>query len=92
VVESLAAGVPCVCTPVAAEGLNLPQALASCIADNAKGLAALIAKLHEDQEANDACARAGLDYVKTAFSNEALDSAMRGVLGPAAREKLREAT
>ncbi len=38
VLESLAAGVPCACTPVAAEGLDLPPA----------ELARVIHRLHED--------------------------------------------
>ncbi len=85
VVDSLSAGLPCVCTPVAAEGLDFPQALQACIADSAEGLAALICDLHDNEQTNDVCGRAGLDYVTTAFSNETLDAAMRGVLWPAAR-------
>ena len=84
VVDSLSAGMPCVCTPVAAEGLDFPEALRACIADSADGLAALICDLHDNEQTNDVCGRAGLDYVTTAFSNETLDAAMRGVLGPAA--------
>jgi glycosyltransferase involved in cell wall biosynthesis len=83
VVESLGAGLPCVCTPVAAEGFDFPEALQSCVAENAEGLAALICKLHEEEEANRACGQAGLEYVAAAFSNETLDAAMLRVLGPA---------
>ncbi|MGB7102410.1 MAG: glycosyltransferase, partial [Xanthobacteraceae bacterium] len=84
VIDSLGAGLPCVCTPIAAEGLDLPEALQACIAESADALAALICKLHDEEQANDACGRAGLDYVKAAFSNERLDAGMRQVLGPAA--------
>lgn len=84
VIESLNAGLPCVCTSVAAEGLDFPEALRACIADSADGLAALICDLHDNEQANAAYGRAGLDYVTTAFSSERLDAAMRGVLGPAA--------
>ena len=84
VVESLAAGVPCVCTPVAAEGLDLPGALQACVADNADRLAALICDLHDNEGANAAAARAGGDYVAVAFSAESLDAAMRRALGRAA--------
>ncbi len=84
VIDSLGAGLPCVCTPIAAEGLDLPEPLQACIAESADALAALICKLHDDEQANDACGRAGLDYVKAAFSNEKLDAGMRQVLGPAA--------
>jgi len=44
-IESLAAGVLCVCTPLAAEGLDFPNALEACVAGSAKGLAALICDL-----------------------------------------------
>jgi glycosyltransferase involved in cell wall biosynthesis len=83
VIESLAAGVPCVCTPVAAEGLEFPQALQACVADGAKGLASLVCDLHEVAAANEACGRAGLDYVGETFSDARLDAGMRAVLGPA---------
>ena len=81
VIDSLSAGLPCVCTPVAAEGLDLSEALQACVAESAEGLAELICKLHENEEANLACGRAGPDYVGAAFSNEKLDAAMLRVLG-----------
>ncbi len=84
VIESLAAGIPCICTPLAAEGLDFPKALEDCVADSATGLAALICDLHENEAANEACSRAGLDYVAAIFSDEVLDAGMCRVLGPAA--------
>ena len=84
VIDSLGAGLPCVCTPVAAEGLAFPELLQTCIAEEADGLAGLICKLHDDEEANQVSARAGVEYVTTAFSTERLDAGMRRVLGPAA--------
>jgi glycosyltransferase involved in cell wall biosynthesis len=82
VVESLAAGVPCVCTPVGAEGLEFPPALQDCVADGAKALAALICDLHEAEGKNQACGSAGVAYVAELFSEARLDAGMRGVLGP----------
>lgn len=80
VIESLAAGVPCVCTPVAAEGLGLPKALRECIGETSERIAQLICELHNQEEVNDTCARAGLDYITETFSNEKLDAAMEHVL------------
>ena len=37
VIDSLSAGLPCVCTPIAAEGLDFPEALQACIAESADG-------------------------------------------------------
>ena len=81
VVDSLAAGVPCVCTSIAAEGLVLPEILKSCIADGASALADAIHALHSNEAANNECARAGLDYIAAEFSEERLDVLMRHVIG-----------
>src|SRR6202030_1008017 len=48
VLESLAAGVPCVMTTVAAEGLDLPRKLQVLVADEPAEIAARIAKLCRD--------------------------------------------
>ena len=81
VIDSLGAGVPCICTTVAAEGLHLPDLLKECVAETADGLVRLVRKLHTNESANNACSLAGLEYVKAVFSNEKLDAAMRDVLG-----------
>ena len=79
--ESLAAGVPCVCTSIAAEGYALPAPLAGLVADDAAGLAASIVRLHGDGALFAACREAGLAYVEAGFSEAAVDAAMRGVAG-----------
>jgi O-antigen biosynthesis protein len=84
VIESLAAGVPCVCTPAAAEGFDFPEALQSCVAEGADGFAALIGHLHGNERDNGLLSQAGLDYVTRIFSPERLDAAMLSVRGPAA--------
>jgi glycosyltransferase involved in cell wall biosynthesis len=50
VLEAFAAGLPCVMTPIAAEGLPLPQLLKSAIAHDAVGLADAICRLHADPQ------------------------------------------
>ena len=81
VIESMSAGIPCVCTPISAEGLDLPPALRACVATDAEGIAAAIHRLHGSKVANDSCRRAGLDYIKAVFSDDHLDAAMRRVVG-----------
>ncbi len=81
VLDSLAAGVPCICTSIAAEGLALPQTLKSCIADGATALADAVSHFHRNQAANKAVARAGLDYIAAEFSDHRLDEGMRKVIG-----------
>ncbi len=78
ILSSLAAGLPCVTTPVGAEGIP-PAALAGCVATDPAALAAAILRLHEDEAAHRAAAEAGLAYARTALSEAAIDAAMRGV-------------
>jgi hypothetical protein len=54
VIESLAAGVPRVCTPAAAEGLTLPEPLRTC-ADGAEAIASTICDLHGQETGSEAC-------------------------------------
>ncbi|MBV9587643.1 MAG: glycosyltransferase, partial [Alphaproteobacteria bacterium] len=49
VLESFAAGIPCVMTTIAAEGLDLPKALQSLVADQPQQIAARVAKLCRDE-------------------------------------------
>ena len=81
VLDSLAAGVPCVCTPVAAEGLDLPDTLAGLVAPAAAGLAAAILRLHRDEAYNQACSAAGLAYVEQMLCESRLDTLMREAVG-----------
>ena len=77
VLDSLAAGVPCVCAPAAAEGLDLPEPLAGLVADTSVGLARSIVALHEDEALNRACTEAGLAYMAERFNDVQVDSLMQ---------------
>jgi glycosyltransferase involved in cell wall biosynthesis len=83
VVDSLAAGLPCVMTPVGAEGLDLPAALGGCIAATGEEIATTILRLHNDAAANKECRGAGLRYVEDSFSEARLDAALARALGTA---------
>ena len=80
VLESLAAGVPCVCTGVAAEGIPLPEVLRGSVAEGAAGLAELAIRLHTDAAINQAMAQAGIELVSTLCSPDSVDASMRQVL------------
>src|SRR5207237_638608 len=60
VLDSLAAGVPCVMSPIAAEGIALPPTLQDLIGQDAAQLASRILQLHSDAAENRAAAEAGL--------------------------------
>ena len=76
VIESLSAGIPCVCTNIAAEGLELPADLRVCVADDPDAIAASIVRLHNKKTENDRCSRAGLKFVAAEFSESRLDALM----------------
>src|SRR6185369_1492890 len=70
VLESWAAGIPCVCTPVAAEGLDVPEVLRTLVADGTVGIGTTIHRLHQDATLNETCRVAALDYVAEQLSEE----------------------
>ncbi len=86
VLASLAAGVPCVMSPIAAEGMPLCDTLKALVGRDAAALAALICTLHADRAANAAAADAGLALLRRHFSAETVTAALRqAVMAPVAR-------
>lgn len=82
VLDSLAAGVPCAMTPIAAEGLPLPADLAAaCIGDGAAALAAVILRLHGDTAARDAAAAAGRAMLAQDFSAARVTAGLAAACG-----------
>ena len=76
VLASLAAGVPCVGTGIAFEGLDLPTMLTAQTADDSAGLAELILRLHRDEVLAGACRSAGLAHIVRECSEAAVDALM----------------
>jgi glycosyltransferase involved in cell wall biosynthesis len=70
VLDSMAAGLPCVCTPAAAEGFDFTGVLAQQIAATPRDLAVAIVALHRDESLNRICRDASLAFVRD-FANEA---------------------
>jgi glycosyltransferase involved in cell wall biosynthesis len=80
VLESFAAGVPCVMTPIAAEGLALAPVLRRLVGENPDQLANLIWRAHKDTEFSSEAAVAGLDLITREFGAEQVQSALQAVL------------
>ncbi len=80
ILESLAAGIPCAMTPIAAEGLSQTQAFASVTAPDAPALAALILTLHDDPRANQAAAKTGQAILEHGFTEHSVTQALKSAL------------
>jgi glycosyltransferase involved in cell wall biosynthesis len=78
VLDSLAAGVPCVVTPVAAEGLEMP---ADLVGADAPALAQAILRLHGDAAAHATARAAGLRLIERTNSAARVDNALATALG-----------
>ncbi len=92
--SSMAAGVPCVMTPAAAEGLLLPPRLRALVGEGAAELARLICSLHQDKAAHAAAVRAGRGFIRRSHSDDAVNTALQAALAghsPADRAKGRAA-
>jgi glycosyltransferase involved in cell wall biosynthesis len=68
VLESFAAGVPCVMTPVAAEGLPLSPGLRRLVSNTRDQIADLVCHLHGSARRNTTLGRAGIKMVADAFT------------------------
>jgi glycosyltransferase involved in cell wall biosynthesis len=77
VLESMAAGVPCVMTSIAAEGLDLPDDLQWLVADEAQELAERVAALCRDDARHRRIAQGCQAYVAANYSSERIDALMR---------------
>lgn len=80
VLESMAHGLPCVMSGVAAEGLRLPPELQACVAADDDVFAQAIIELHEDEAVNAERAAAGLRFIEQGWSEERVDDALRSIL------------
>ena len=75
VIESLASGLPCVITPVAAEGLALPGALEDLVQGDAAALAAQIVALHNSPDLS-GLVEAGQVFADEGYSSRAVTTAL----------------
>jgi glycosyltransferase involved in cell wall biosynthesis len=74
VLDSLAAGLPCLCSPMAAEGMDLPAALAPLVHAGSKKMAAAILRLHQDDRACAELAASGQAWIAETFSTARIDA------------------
>jgi glycosyltransferase involved in cell wall biosynthesis len=82
VLDSLAAGVPCVGTSIAFEGFTLPSALADCVADTPEAIATALVRLYRDEAAHAIAAEAGQRYALVNHGEGSVDALMQQALAP----------
>jgi glycosyltransferase involved in cell wall biosynthesis len=76
VLDSLAAGVPCAMSRIAAEALDLPDHLARLVGDGAAAMADAILTLHGNEAVHRAVARAGRAMVQRDNAPERVTQAL----------------
>ena len=81
VLESLSAGIPCVCSPIAAEGLLLPRML---VAEDAAAMVVALLRLHTDPRENAAAAAEGFAMLAARHTQDAVGRALALALAPVA--------
>jgi glycosyltransferase involved in cell wall biosynthesis len=89
VLESFAASVPCVMSPVAAEGLLLTKDLRRLVGESSEALAELIGDLHADEARNDALGKAGARMVADAYSFKQVSDDLRRAVKRTTRTDMR---
>jgi len=81
VLDSLAAGIPCVCTSIAAEGMGLPAELAGLVRDEPGEMAREIVRLHHDPGEVDRLGLAGRAFIAERHAASVIDAALAPALG-----------
>jgi O-antigen biosynthesis protein len=80
VLEAFAAGLPCVMTPCAAEGIPTEGPLGELVCEDAASFAAMIVALHADRSRADRLAQAGLAMITSHCSAEVVDAAIAAAI------------
>ena len=77
VLESFAAGIPCVMTTIAAEGLDLPKAMQPLVVDGPEEIAAQVAKLCRDKAEYRRIVDACKAYMTANYSAQRIDALLK---------------
>jgi glycosyltransferase involved in cell wall biosynthesis len=80
VLSSIQAGVPCVMSLIAAEGLRLPPELLPFISDDAEGIADRIMEIHDDKPTFDRVSGAGSQWARETLSFERIQKQLEEAL------------
>jgi hypothetical protein len=76
----VAAGLPCVMTPIAAEGLPLSARLQDLVADTPQALAERILRYHSDRSANETAGREAMAMIASKADQRSVTQSLRSAL------------
>ena len=79
VINSFAAGLPVIMTPISAEGINLPPPLDQLITDTPASMADLIVSIYNDSRRGQLLSEAGLRFVAETYSRASVDRLIEAV-------------
>ncbi len=80
VLASLQAGVPCIMSSVAADGLELPKKLMALVSDDADGIAARMITVHEDEWLHRTVAEEGYAWAEANLAPSRIRQGMEAAL------------
>lgn len=83
VLESFAAGLPCIMTAIAAEGLMLPSTLERLIGYDAQSVAERIVELHEREDLHHLAVQEGRSMIARHYTAQPVQAALAQALPPA---------
>jgi hypothetical protein len=81
VLASLAAGIPCIMSPIAAEGIDLSAPLATTLGTSAADIAARIIQLHAGRAVYRNAAMTGLSLIREGYQETHLIAALTAAIG-----------
>jgi glycosyltransferase involved in cell wall biosynthesis len=81
VLNSLAAGIPCVMSPIAAEGIPFGDEFKTLIGKTAEELAILIVDFHDDLDALARFSKLSQDFIEEQYSETATVNALKAAVG-----------
>lgn len=87
VLDSMATGVPCVMTPIASEGMELPKDFADATGETAEALAALIVSLHDDSTTHARMVRAGCHFIRERHDHARIVDVFGRIAGGTTRKR-----
>jgi len=80
VLESMAAGVPCVMSSVAAEGISLSDVLMTAVGSDLPDITSKILRLYSDEQEYRALSKAGLAFISAGYAHDVVVTGLKAAV------------